>query len=82
MNVGPDSSERPLPKTVRLTETGYRVVAFLDSHDSIEVFADSADGLQRAVQLAKSLCRRARQRFFVRQPSLDGIAGASGRNCL
>ncbi len=57
MNVCPSTSESPLPKTPRLTESGYRVVAVFDSHDAIEVFPDTADGLQRAVQLAKFLCR-------------------------
>ncbi len=62
MNLCCDPSAGPLPKTPRLTENGYRVVAVYDSHDSIEVFPDSADGRQRAIDLAKSLCRHRQER--------------------
>lgn len=62
MNVCADLAAGPLPKTPRLTETGYRVVAVYDSHDSIEVFPDTADGRQRAIDLAKSLCRHRQER--------------------
>lgn len=62
MNLHTVSSVGPLPKTPRLAETGYRVVAVYDNHDSIEVFPDSADGRQRAIDLAKSLCRHRQER--------------------
>lgn len=62
MNLCAVSSVGPLPKTPRLTEAGYRVVAVYDSHDSIEVFPDTADGRQRAIDLAKSLCRHRQER--------------------